>query len=55
MKDQAVEEVRERRRRLIKDQYHGSIHAFVSEIVRWGTAHPDKVENLRQRRKQEAA
>jgi hypothetical protein len=54
MKDPVVEEIRERRRRLLRERYRGSVRAFVADAVRWSTEHSDKVTSLRTRRRRAA-
>jgi hypothetical protein len=39
MQTDPVEEIRERRRRLIRDRYHGSIEALIDESVTWAASH----------------
>jgi len=55
MKDNAVEEIRERRRKLIKEKYAGSISRLIDEAIRWQKQHPDRVVDLRKRKYGEAA
>ena len=50
MKDYAVEEIRGRRRRLIEEEFGGSIDRFVDKAVPWAKENPDRVENLRRRK-----
>ena len=50
MKDDAVEEIRARRRKLIKEQYGGSISRLIDEAIQWQAKHPDKVVDLRKRK-----
>ena len=54
MIDKAVEEIRERRRRLWQSRYGGSVHRFVKEMDAWQKAHPRRVANLRKRTKPRA-
>ena len=54
MSDKAVEEIRERRRRLWQSRYGGSVHRFVQAMDSWQKAHPRRVVNLRQQSKRRA-
>lgn len=50
MIDREVEEIRKRRRRILRTAYGGSIDRFVQDARRWGREHPDKVVDLSKRR-----
>ena len=50
MKDAVVEEIRERRRRLLQQKYDGSISKFVEEARAWQHRHPTRVVRLRKSR-----
>ncbi|MFO7871154.1 MAG: hypothetical protein R6V03_06945 [Kiritimatiellia bacterium] len=54
MKDPAVEEIRERRRKLIKERYHGSVERFIDEAMAWAKDHPDRVVDLRKKKRARA-
>ena len=41
--DEAIEEIRERRRRMIKEQYGGSIDRFLDEAEEWQKKHPEQL------------
>lgn len=47
MIDKAVEEVRRRRRQLLKERYGGSVGNLIKEAQRWQRKHPDQVVDLR--------
>ena len=49
MKDMAVEEVRARRRRLLKERYGGSVDRLVQSAIDGQRLHPLRVVNLRRR------
>ena len=50
MIDREVEEIRKRRRRILRSDYGGSIERFVEDARRWSREHPEKVVDLRKRR-----
>jgi len=50
MIDHEVEEIRKRRRRILREDYGGSIEEFVKDASRWGREHPDKVISLKKKR-----
>jgi len=43
IRDEAIEEIRERRRDLLKKQYGGSIDRFMDDAEEWQKNHPDRV------------
>lgn len=45
-----VEEIRERRRELIRDRYQGSVDALIDEAIRWQKAHPKRTASRRHRK-----
>jgi hypothetical protein len=47
MTDRVIEEIRERRRNLIKTRYGGSVDRVVASSCEWQKMHPRKVANLR--------
>ena len=49
MKDIAVEEVRARRRRLLKERYGGSVDRLVQAAMESQRLHPLRVINMRRR------
>jgi hypothetical protein len=54
IRDEAIEEIRERRRRLIKEQYGGSIDRFLDDAEKWQKEHPEQVvrpERIRELKK----
>jgi hypothetical protein len=54
IRDEAIEEIRERRRRLIKEQYGGSIDRFLDDAEEWQKKHPEQVvhpERIREMKK----
>ena len=53
MKDTIVEEIRSRRRNLIREKYHGSVEQLIRGAIEWERQHPDRV--IHARRKQAAA
>jgi hypothetical protein len=50
METDPVEEIRERRRMLIRDRYHGSVEALIDEAIRWEKAHPKRTVSRRRRK-----
>ena len=50
MIDHEVEEIRKRRRRILRDDYGGSIERFVEDARRWGREHPEQVVDLKKER-----
>jgi hypothetical protein len=46
MYNKAVEEIRERRKKLLKDNYNGSIDKFIDEAIKWEKQHSEKIVNL---------
>jgi hypothetical protein len=53
MKDRIVEEIRSRRRKLMREKYHGSAEKLVHEAIEWARQHPERV--IHARRKQAVA
>ncbi len=49
MQEDAVEQIRERRRQLIRERYRGSVEALIDEAIRWEKAHPRRTLDLRNR------
>jgi len=49
MIDREVEEIRQRRRRILREAYGGSIERLVEDAQRWGKEHPEKVVDLKKR------
>jgi len=49
MIDHAVEEIRERRRRLLRERYGGSIQRLLEASRKWERTHPGMVTHLRKR------
>jgi hypothetical protein len=43
IRDEAIEEIRERRCRMIKEQYGGSIDRFIDEAEDWQKKHPEQL------------
>ena len=43
IRDEAIEEIRERRRQMIKDQYGGLIDRFFDEAEIWQKKHPELI------------
>lgn len=43
IRDQAIEEIRERRRQMIQVEYGGSFDRFMDDAEKWQKEHPDKV------------
>ncbi|MDD5675061.1 MAG: hypothetical protein PHC61_12910 [Chitinivibrionales bacterium] len=41
--DDAIEEIRERRRKLLKDHYGNSIDRFFDEAEEWQKKHPERI------------
>ena len=42
IRDEAIEEIRERRRRMIQEEYGGSIDRFLDDAEKWHKEHPEK-------------
>lgn len=42
MKDQAIEEVRARRRSLLRDKYDGSVEKMIAACIEWQIKHPGR-------------
>ncbi len=49
--DREVEEIRSRRRKLLRDEYGGSVHRFVEDALAWQEKHPERVKRLRKTRR----
>jgi len=49
MKDKAIEEIRSRRRRLIREKYDGSVVKFVHGAIEWEHQHPERVIRIRRK------
>jgi hypothetical protein len=43
IRDEAIEQIRERRRRLIKERYGGSIDRYFDEAMEWQKKNPGRV------------
>lgn len=43
IRDEAIEEIRERRRLMIQEQYEGSIERFLDDAEKWQKEHPEKI------------
>jgi hypothetical protein len=43
IRDEAIEEIRERRRKLLKEQYDGSIDRLLDDAEQWQKKHPERV------------
>jgi hypothetical protein len=43
IRDEAIEEIRERRRRLLKELYGGSIDRFLDDAEEWQKKHPERI------------
>jgi hypothetical protein len=43
IRDEAIEEIRERRRRMIEEQYGGSIDRFLDDAEEWQKKHPEQL------------
>ena len=54
MKDPVIEEIRERRRQLIREQFSGSIDSWVDCAREWEKNHPRQVVSLRKKTKPRA-
>jgi hypothetical protein len=54
IRDEAIEEIRERRRHLIKELYGGSIDRFFDDAEDWQKKHPERIvhpERIRELKK----
>lgn len=45
--DEAIEEMRERRRRLLKEKYDNSLERYFEEADKWQKQHPQRVVHPR--------
>jgi hypothetical protein len=43
IRDEAIEEIRERRRKLLKEEYGGSIDRFFDAAEEWQKKHPERI------------
>jgi len=43
IRDDAIEEIRERRRKLIKDNYGDSVDRFFDDAEAWQKTHPERL------------
>lgn len=50
MRDEVIEEIRERRKKMLREDFDNSIKRFGEEAQRWQQEHPERVVNLRARR-----
>ena len=50
MRDEVIEEIRERRRRLLQEDFGGSIKCFGEHARQWQREHPERIVNLHDRR-----
>jgi len=46
-KDKAIDEIRDRRKKLLLKQYNGSIENLINEAISWQHKNPQKVTHLR--------
>ena len=46
MRDEVIEEIRERRRKMLQEEFSGSTRHFGEEARRWQREHPERVVNL---------
>jgi hypothetical protein len=46
MHDEAIEEIRNRRKKMLLEDFGGSIERFGEEARKWQCEHPDRVVNL---------
>ena len=51
IRDEAIEEMRERRRRMMDEHYDGSIERLIDEAEQWQWEHPDRVVRPERERK----
>lgn len=47
-----IEEIRERRRKLMQEKYHGSVEELIAAGMKWEQHHPDRVVNLRRQQRE---
>ncbi len=50
MKDEAIEAIRQRRRKLFREKYNGSIDQLVAAAIKWEQKHPEQVVHAHRRR-----
>ena len=53
--DEAIEEIRNRRRQLLNEQYGGSIDRFLDEAEIWQKKHPERIVHPEQVRELQAS
>jgi len=53
MRDEAIEQIRERRKKMLQEEFDGSIKRFGEEACRWQQQHPERIVNLRARKRRE--
>jgi hypothetical protein len=46
MRDQVIEEIRDRRRKMLQEDFGGSIKKFGEHARQWEKEHPERVVNL---------
>lgn len=46
MRDEVIEEIRERRKRMLREEFDGSIKHFGDKARQWQHDHPDRIVNL---------
>ena len=51
MRDEIIEEIRERRKKMVQDEFGGSMKRFGEIARQWQTEHPQRVVNLRKIKK----
>jgi hypothetical protein len=50
-KDPVIEEIRDRRKKLVREKYHGSIEEFLDAAKEYQKKHHEKVVNLHEDKK----
>ena len=50
MRDKIIEEIREKRKVMLREDFAGSIKRFGEEARQWQREHPDRVVNLHDRK-----
>ncbi len=45
--DEAIEEMRQRRWKMLKEQYNNSLQLFFNDADQWQKQHPDRIAHLK--------
>ena len=55
MIDKEVEEIRSRRRKLLREKYNGNINILIDEAMNWQKENPDKIDSPKRNKKTKQA